>query len=172
MPFKLISILFLSFISFKAYGEKVYYFAYGKTYKTSEFHFKDMTKEQTNAVIKNACAEMSAVSGLKIKPWSGKGPYHVIFDFYPKVTYNAIAVTKSKSGKAWIQFSNTRNSSVRIAMTAVQHELFHKPIGYRASPSADKWGHAVSDACIFSIQNVAQYFCAPEIAYLRKRFGI
>jgi hypothetical protein len=162
-------LLVLLLISNSVFGA-VYYYAYGRSYDTGAFHFKDTTRAWTHAEISAAFSELSNASGLKFRPWSGSGAYHIVIDF---VASSDLAWSRYYNGRSYFTISNTRNinKSQRIARTVVQHESFHYPLRYRANPPADQWYHSTDRNCVFNINATAPGLCPAEISWLKSRFG-
>lgn len=152
---------------------RTYYYAY--RYYNSQFKFKGKTAAQTNAIIKKAYQELSAISGANFKPWTGRGPYHIIIDIRPRVgQWNALGQFEAPKT---IVFSSGRDMKlnaatwrVRIAHTLIQHETFHF-LRMRANPAADQFGHSKDKSCVFNINGTARYFCPVEVKWMQARFG-
>ncbi len=151
--------------------------AFGQTYfyainqKAAPFRWPGRTQAQTLALVNQALAEFNRHSKLQIKPWTGKGPYHIVFAFSPKVAHNALGTAETKNGRAWITINSVRPVSDKAARSVILHELFHEPLKFKANPAADKWGHHPNQACVFNINASSDKLCPDEIAWLRRRYG-
>lgn len=148
---------------------QTYYYAINQ--KTAPFRWPGRTQAQTVALVSEALAEFNRHSKLQIKPWTGKGPYHIVFAFSPKVAMNALATAEVKNGRAWITINSVRPVSDKAARSVILHELFHEPLKYRATPPADKWGHHPDRTCVSNINASSDKLCPDEIAWLRRRYG-
>jgi hypothetical protein len=166
LRFVVVALLLLATSS--AFGQ-TYYYAINR--KAAPFRWPGRTEAQTFALFNQAFAEFNKHSKLQIKPWSGKGPYHIVFAFNPKVAMNALATAQTKNGKALITINSRRPVSDKAARSVVLHEVFHQPLRYKANPAADKWGHHPNKACVFNINASSDKLCPDEIAWLRRRYG-
>lgn len=151
--------------------------AFGQTYfyavnrQAAPFRWPGRTEAQTAALVQQALAEFNRHSKLQIQPWSGRGPYHIVFAFSPRVAHNALGTAEVRNGRAWITINSVRPVSDQAARSVILHELFHEPLRYRANPAADKWGHHPNQNCVFNINASSDRLCQDEIAWLRRRFG-
>jgi hypothetical protein len=146
-------------------------FYYAISQKSAPFRWPGRTEAQTRALISEAFAEFNRHSKLQIKPWSGKGPYHIVFAFSPKVAHNALGTAETKNGRAWITINSVRPVADKAARSVILHELFHEPLRFKANPPADKWGHHPDKACVFNINASSDKLCPAEIDWLKKRYG-
>jgi hypothetical protein len=146
-------------------------FFYAVNRKAAPFRFPGRTEAQTAELFSQAFAEFNRHSKLQIKPWSGKGPYHIVFAFSPKVAMNALATAEVKNGKAFITVNSVRAVNDKAARSVVLHEVFHQPLQFKANPAADKWGHHPHQNCVFNINASSDKLCPDEIAWLRRRYG-
>jgi hypothetical protein len=166
----LVAVVWLASFLLAAEGfSQTYYWAVNRN--AAAFRWPGRTEAQTSALVNEALAEFNKHSKLQIKPWSGKGPYHIVFAFNPKVAQNALGTAETKNGRALITINSVRPVSDKAARSVILHELFHKPLRYKASPPADKWGHHPNQGCVFNINASSDKLCPDEIAWLRKKYG-
>lgn len=160
----LLSLIFCFLFTVSCFSQ-TYYYSYNG-YSKGGFNWPGMTKEQTNKLIQEAFAEINKHSKMQVKPWSGKGKYHITIKFSNKIPYNALAVMDGKT----MLISTTRPVKPVNCRSVVIHEFFHY-LKYKANPPADKWGHSRDKNCAFNINGNIDKLCPAEINFLIKKFG-
>lgn len=144
---------------------QTYYYAYNG-YSKGVFNWNGYTKQQTDAFIKEAFAELNKHSKMQIKPWSGKGGYQIVIKFSDKVPYNALAVMDGKT----ILINSKRPVKPVNCRAIIVHEFLHY-LNYKAPPPNDKWGHSTDPKCAYNINGNWDKLCPAEINFLVKKFG-
>lgn len=160
----ILSVFIILVFSLSSYAQ-TYYYAYNG-YTKGVFNWKGYTKQQTDAFIKEAFAELNKHSKMQIKPWSGKGKYHLVVKFSNKVPYNALAVMDGNT----ILINSNRPVKPVNCRAIIVHETLHY-LKYQAPPPNDKWGHSTDPNCAYNINGNCDKLCAAEINFLIKKFG-
>lgn len=131
------------------------------------YSWSGVGNQQTLRIIRGAYSELSSISGAKFVETANtkRADIRVYFS-------HTISNGGQYEGNGKIKFSNTRKGvTPQIARNWVLHETMHF-LGYKASPSSDKWGHSVNQGEIFHAWGSGASFGVHFTSWLRAKYGV